>query len=98
MIFLTNVNTGKTMHQLDCMVHSPSSFSCLGWGVNFSDSTAVRKRIEVAENSYELDDLLRQGPDTKSSSEAPDLPAELAFLDVESCLPKLSLLVSSGSE
>ena len=97
-MFLTNVNTGKVMHQLDCSAHSQSPFSCLGWGVNFTDSTAVRKRVEVAGGTLELDDLLRNGVNAKASQETPDLPADLAFIDVESSLPKLSTLVSSGGE
>ena len=86
------------MHQLGCTAHSQSPFSCLGWGVNFTDSTAVRKQVELAGEALELDDLLRDGADAKASGETPDLPAELAFLDVESSLPKLSALVSNGGE
>ena len=86
------------MHQMDCAAHTQSLFSCLGWGVNFTDSTAVRRRVESSGEVLELDDLLRNGHNAKASCEPPDLPLELAFLDVESCLPKLSTLESLGSE
>lgn len=97
-MILANVSTGKVMHQLDCSIQSRFPFSCLGWGVNFTDIAAVRKRVEMSSEAVGLDDLLRNRSDGKILHETPDLPADLAFLDVDSCLPKLSTLVSSGGE
>ena len=45
-----------------------------------------------------LDELLKGLGKTTAPDEVPDLPADLAFLDVESLLPKLSPLALGGAE
>lgn len=45
-----------------------------------------------------LENLLSRGKRSNSTDELPDLPSDLAFLDVEAMLPKLSSLASGGAE
>ena len=70
--------------------------TCLGWGVNFTNSQEAQARIDASENT--LDDLLGHTLRAHVPGAAPDLPRELALLDVESTLPKLSPLPSGGKE
>lgn len=84
------------MHQIDCSAHSDSQICCLGWGVNFADIAAVRTQAEKA--GSEVDDLLSQTANVNESHILPDLPRDLAFLDIERTLPRLSSLSSGGKE
>ena len=45
-----------------------------------------------------LDELLKRVAKTTVQDDVPDLPADLAFLEVESLLPKLSPLALGGAE
>lgn len=100
--------TGKTVHLYPCRPPEEESIlprqnvkiTCLGWGVNFTDSKAAQRHLQDAEGQISAEDLL--APDTNPVKAAvllkADLPRELALLDIESSLPKLSTLPGSGSE
>ena len=74
--------------------------TCLGWGINFTDSKDAQRYLHEAAGQVSVQDLL--APDVHPSKAAAllkaDLPRELALLDVESSLPKLSTLPATGSE
>ena len=97
--------SGKTVHHYPAYRsegESPQSVkvTCLGWGVNFTDSKAAQRHLHEAGGQVSVDDLL--SPDNHPSKAAAllkaDLPRELALLDVEPSLPKLSTLPATGSE
>lgn len=106
--------TGKTVHHYSCLPHeedekqqdakvddsSNSRITCIGWGVNLTDSKAAQNHLRDANGQLTVEDLL--APDTDPVKAAlqlkADLPRELALLDVESSLPRLSTLPGSGSE
>ncbi|KAJ5901657.1 Anaphase-promoting complex subunit 4 [Penicillium taxi] len=69
----------------------------LGWGVNFTDSEGAQNHLESGHIS--LDDLLDTSthPSRASALLKADLPRELALLDIESSLPKLSILPATGA-
>ena len=95
---LTNAHTGKTVHQIDCSAYSQSPICCLGWGINFTDGNKVSLELDKLKDAVTLDDLIGQNPRSTSVDNMPDLPLDLALLDVEACLPKLSPLSSGGIE
>ena len=97
-VSLTSAHTGKVVHHIDCSAYSKSQISCLGWGINFTDSHKVSVHISNLNGKLSLDDLTSQNHQTKAIEIAPDLPLDLAFLDVEASLPKLSPLSSGGIE
>lgn len=74
--------------------------TCISWGVNFTDSKAAQTHLREGNGQISIEDLL--APDTDPVKAAlqlkADLPRELALLDVESSLPRLSALPGSGSE
>ncbi|PLB37356.1 putative anaphase-promoting complex component Cut20/Apc4 [Aspergillus candidus] len=96
--------SGKTVHHYDVYrspdENVPAQVSCLGWGVNFTDSHVARAHLREAVGQVSVEDLL--SPDVHPSKAAAllgaDLPRELALLDVESSLPKLSTLPATGGD
>ncbi|PWY90049.1 anaphase-promoting complex component Cut20/Apc4 [Aspergillus heteromorphus CBS 117.55] len=99
--------SGKTVHHYPAYQPDGEStarpvvkVTCLGWGVNFTDSKATQRHLLEAAGQVSVEDLL--SPDTHPSKAAAllkaDLPRELALLDIESSLPKLSTLPATGSD
>ncbi|KAL4785877.1 anaphase-promoting complex, cyclosome, subunit 4-domain-containing protein [Aspergillus varians] len=96
--------SGKTVH------HYPAyntrggaqdlKVTCLGWGVNFTDSKVAQRQLHDAAGQLSVEDLLSPGlqPSKAAALLKADLPRELALLDVESSLPRLSTLPSTGSD
>jgi anaphase-promoting complex subunit 4 len=74
--------------------------TCVGWGVNFTDSNAAQRHLDESAGQISVDDLLAPGvyPSKASAMFKADLPRELALLDIESSLPKLSTLPATGGE
>ncbi|KAF1927161.1 uncharacterized protein M421DRAFT_183292 [Didymella exigua CBS 183.55] len=76
---------------------------CIGWGLNFIDVEAVQSRTRKATRGFDLtteewdeakdgadvEDFLQRQPDLHALDCAPDLPDQLAVMDVETLLPKL---------
>jgi anaphase-promoting complex subunit 4 len=97
-IRLLNVmNGGKIVH---CLTPSPAEaiarpgLSCVAWSVNFGDMKGLTGLVGEEGEGFALDDLLSlgTGKDAREKMKA-DLPRELACgIDVESSIPKLSLL------
>jgi hypothetical protein len=112
---LVNAETGKVAHK-DLMLPAParseevpSRVKCIGWGLNFIDVDAVKRRTGVQKSNGKSDafgqpttedwdafrddttieDFLQRQPDFQSLDIAPDLPDQLAMMDVEALLPKL---------
>ena len=78
---------------------TPASICCVGWGVTFTDGKSYLKELKDANGRLPVDEIL--SPDTQSSKLTylkADLPRELALLDIESSLPKLSTLPATGDE
>lgn len=79
--------------------NSNAGISCIGWGANFTDSKAAQGHLQDAEGKLSVDDLLTAGSQLpKVALFKADLPRELALLDIESSLPKLSTLPTTGNE
>ncbi|KAI9721737.1 MAG: hypothetical protein M1812_002072 [Candelaria pacifica] len=97
-IHLVSVETGKVCHSLGCALSKQGHITCLGWGVNFTDSSAVQSRIEQSRSAISLDDILGRVAHDLTQDDIPDLPRDLALLDVDEMLPKLSVLPSGGRD
>ncbi|KDB27950.1 hypothetical protein H109_00281 [Trichophyton interdigitale MR816] len=108
-IRLLSSYSGKMVHSLTAepaqapfsSQQRPSgSISCIGWGVSFAETDSLLKNLKDPEGKLSLDDLLMS--DTKLSAHLgflkADLPRELALLDIEGSLPKLSTLPSTGDD
>lgn len=104
--------SGKTVHHYP-VYQSPSEdlsspdpqpaqpkVECIGWGVNFTDSKAAQKHLYESAGRLSVQDLLSPGvhPSKAAALLKADLPRELALMDIESSLPKLSVLPATGAE
>lgn len=91
---LIRADNSKVIHQVGLSALSEHEISCLGWGINLTGVANERRRIPA------LPDLFLD--DSKETDVSPDalldLPRELALLDIESSLPRLSVLPSLGKE
>ncbi|KAK2787269.1 hypothetical protein FQN51_003429 [Onygenales sp. PD_10] len=73
--------------------------TCLGWGINFTDGKSALKSLKEAEGRLTVDDLLSTEVQLSNVAQLKlDLPRELAMLDMERSLPKLSTLPSTGND
>ena len=99
-IRLISAFSGKTVHELPTLPQllGPKT-TCLGWAVNFTNSTATQRQLNDAGDDISLDDLLGLNVDipTLLKSKA-NLPRELTLIDMETSLPKLSTLPATGGE
>lgn len=86
------------MHQIDFTAHVDSQICCLGWGVNYGDVATLRTTSEKVSGELSLDNLLDQRNKGARLHLPTDLPGDLAFLDIEQVLPRLSPLSSGGKE
>lgn len=109
-IRIINSYSGKTVHhyhvcqkqedEADMTDESQSAkITCLGWGTNFTDSKAALRHLQDAAGQLTVEDLLSTTVPSKAAALLKaDLPRELALLDAESSLPKLSTLPGTGGE
>ncbi|KAL4976957.1 anaphase-promoting complex, cyclosome, subunit 4-domain-containing protein [Aspergillus desertorum] len=93
--------SGKTAHHYQARGGEQSiKVTCLGWGVNFTDIEAAERQLYEAAGQLSVEDLLSldMQPSKAAALLKADLPKELALLDIESSLPRLSILPSTGSD
>lgn len=70
----------------------------MGWGINFTESEKVSRHVTKLVDNLNLDDIISRNPQINAADTVPDLPLDLAFLDIEASLPKLSPLSFGGIE
>ncbi|KAL8994812.1 MAG: hypothetical protein Q9169_005319 [Polycauliona sp. 2 TL-2023] len=97
-VCIASANSGKIMHEKVYPTPSMAPICCLGWASNFTDVAATRRRMASTQGTVVLDDLMASTHETLGPQYALDLPIELAFVDVASTLPKLSILPVAGSQ
>ena len=97
-ISLIDSHSGKIVHQIQCSKCSDSQICCLGWGFNAIDLAQTAQPNETFQGWHRLDDLLRSSASPLAADLPSDLPTELAFLDLDGVLPKLSVLPPSGRD
>jgi anaphase-promoting complex subunit 4 len=68
--------------------------------MNLTDTRAAQRQLEEAAGQLTVDDLLSLDvqPAKAAALLKADLPRELALLDIEGSLPRLSTLPSTGGE
>ena len=97
-ISLINSHTGKAIHKIDVKSQTTWEACCLGWGISFLDAHTTRRQLDKLDGASTLDDILQKGLQNVLPDGLLDLPSELAFLDIEGILPKLSVLPVGGRE
>ncbi|MCJ1475454.1 hypothetical protein MMC13_004116 [Lambiella insularis] len=97
-VSLISAQTGKPVHQVLHADQSDRKICCLGWGQNYTDSESTRVRLDNLRVDTTSDDTLNSGSQNPNTDRPLDLPNDLAFLDVEEVLPRLSTLPASGGD
>lgn len=76
-----------------------ASICCLGWGVNLTDGRGVERTANESHKGLAVEDTLTpESTMSKLPYIKADLPRQLALLDIDRSLPKLSTLPSTGDE
>lgn len=97
-MLLVNTHTGGVVHKIEGLIPGKSPIRCLGWGLSLSNPSAAKSRIKSSTNGITLEALIDHGFQGSILDLPPDLPAELAGLDVEALLPKISPLLPLNRE
>lgn len=97
-VVLVSARTGKAVHQIQYRDNSSTKICCLSWGANLTDATGTRVRLDNLLERASLDDIFNHGSQGQDAQTQLDLPTELAFLDIEAILPKLSVLPARDKE
>ncbi|KAI1862462.1 hypothetical protein JX265_009176 [Neoarthrinium moseri] len=93
---LMGLESSKAVHQIPVCDAAKAKITCIGWARNHAAKrpASSRKPGTTALNDLSLDGLTLDEKRKKTTTL--DLPRELAFLEVETALPKLSPLPASG--
>lgn len=87
--------SNRVIHEINVASAEDCDITCLGWGTSYPHGDA--SRVSAARVGKGLDTVFRQTVADHASDALPDLPRDLALLDIEGAIPKLSLL-PSGKE
>ena len=91
---LVGAESSKIVHQFNTG-DEVSGVTCMGWAANFTRKTLSYESSLKSPESWES--FLAE--DRILSDDAPslDLPRDLSLIDIETSLPKLSVLAAGGS-
>ncbi|KAH7037837.1 anaphase-promoting complex, cyclosome, subunit 4-domain-containing protein [Microdochium trichocladiopsis] len=90
---LMGLEATKAIHQITVCESGKAEISCIAWTCNTGTKSAANSK-HLSSNAWkQLEDLELDAVKSRSSL---NLPRELAFLEVETSLPKLSPLPASG--
>lgn len=101
---LVNAFSGKIVHQLSRPVGESGppgrcTISSLSWNACFTQEIATKRQLDATGDGVSLDDLLGLNVQISTLLKIKaDLPRALGELDVESSLPKLATLPSTGGD
>jgi len=89
---LVGAESSKIVHQFTTG-DQVSGITCMGWSSNLMRKTA--NAVSSQERAESWEELLKQ--DAASNKSSLDLPQDLSLIDIETSLPKLSVLPSGGN-
>lgn len=91
---LLGAESNKTVHQISVSDEEDVEITCLAWVPNSTTTKALESILAQAGPLW--NDVLSDGKKEKSAQPL-DLPRDLASIDIESSMPKLSTLPSGGT-
>lgn len=90
---LVGAESGKIVHQFSTGA-SILGITCMGWASNFASKKPSSVNRQKSPQSWQ-DVFSDEGYSSKDSTVL-DLPRDLSLIDIETSLPKLSVLASGG--
>jgi anaphase-promoting complex subunit 4 len=91
---LVGAESSKIVHQFNTG-DQVSGVTCVGWAANFTRKTSSSARSPKPPESWEA--FLAEGRMLSDDATSLDLPRDLSLIDIETSLPKLSVLAAGGS-
>lgn len=91
---LIGAESSKTVHQFS-IGDNVSGITCLGWASSLTSRKTDSNNSKGGPATWES--LLAQERTGSKKNSALDLPRDLALIDIEVSLPKLSVLSADGS-
>jgi anaphase-promoting complex subunit 4 len=92
---LVGAESSKTVHQIAIGPHGATGITCLGW---VSNSTGKRNtEFGPIKDRSSWQNLFEETLDGTGDGDTLDLPRDLTLIDIESSLPKLSVLPAGST-
>jgi len=96
-VVLVSAQTGKTVYQIQTRPAFEDKICYIGWSTNFTDVAEIQQRLRGTRDGTSLDDVIHRGFLGQAPAVKIDLPSDLASIDVEGILPKVSTLPATGT-
>ena len=91
---LVGAESSKIVHQFNTG-DEVSGVTCMGWAANFTRKTLSYESSLKSPESWES--FLAEDRILSDDAASLDLPRDLSLIDIETSLPKLSVLAAGGS-
>lgn len=92
---LVGVESSKTIHQISAVTQRPMGITCLNWTSNYTFKRTVGS--SQGKGGRLWNELVEEKLDKQEGRDLLDLPRDLSLIDIESSLPKLSVLPASST-
>lgn len=90
---LVAAESSKTVHQF-CTGDQVSGITCMGWVSNLTSKSS--SAVETSKGFESWENFFNHGSLHDEEKTLLDLPRDLALIDIEPSLPKLSVLAAGG--
>ncbi len=92
---LVGAESSKTIHQISTVTQRATGITCLGWASNFT----VKRTVGAGQGKGGRlwSELIEEKLDEQEGRASLDLPRDLSLIDIESSLPKLSVLPAGST-
>jgi anaphase-promoting complex subunit 4 len=88
---LVGAESSKIVHQFNTG-DEVSGVTCMGWAANFTRKTSSSGKSPESWEAFLAEDRI-----LSDDAVSLDLPRDLSLIDIETSLPKLSVLAAGGS-
>jgi anaphase-promoting complex subunit 4 len=92
---LVGAESSKTVHQISTSDQGVTGITCMGWASNLTSRKTNSTTSKKAQDSWK--NFLTEDTSISGARTLLDLPRDLTLLDIETSLPKLSVLAAGGT-
>jgi anaphase-promoting complex subunit 4 len=92
---LVGAESSKNVHQIAIGPHGATGITCLGWASNFISKRSTG--VGHFKDGSSWQNVFEETIDGNGDRDTLDLPRDLALIDIESSLPKLSILPAGST-
>lgn len=92
---LVGAESSKNVHQIAIGPHGATGITCLGWASSFTGKRSTG--VGPVKDGSSWQNIFEEALDGAGEREIVDLPRDLTLIDIESSLPKLSVLPAGST-